>query len=79
MPRASQKADRLVKLAPLHGLAQPRDRSRRGIGESEQKMGRIAAVAGVLLQRPEAFGIVGPAVAQARAKQLLQLGKAGEA
>ena len=42
-------------------------------------MGGIAAVAGVLLQRPEAFGIIRPSVAQARAKQLLQLGKAGEA
>ena len=78
-PRSSQKADSLVKLVALHALAQPRDRSRRRIGESEQKMDRIAAVAGVLLQRPEALGIIGPAVAQARAKQCLQLGKAGEA
>ena len=64
-PRAGQKADRLVKLAALHIVAQPGDRSRRRIGESEQKMDGIAAVARVLLQRPEAFGIVGPTVAQA--------------
>ena len=74
-----QKADRPVKLAPLDRFAQPRDRGGRGIGESEQEMGRIAAVAGVLLQRLEAFGIVRPAVAQARAKHLLKLGEAGEA
>ena len=77
-PRARQEADRLIKLAPLNGLAQPGDRGRRGIGESEQEMAGIAAVAGVLLQGPEALGIVGPAVAQTRAKHLLQLGKAGE-
>ena len=42
-------------------------------------MGRIAAVAGVLLQRPEPLGIVRPAVAEAPAKHLLQVGKAREA
>ena len=42
-------------------------------------MDGVAAVARVLLECAEAFGIVGPAVAKARAKQLLQLGKAGEA
>ncbi len=78
-PCAGQKADRLVKLAPLRDLAQSGNRSRCGIGESEQKIDGIAAVAGVLLQRPEPFGIIGPSVAQARAKQRLQLGKAGEA
>ena len=77
-PRAGQKADRLVKLASLRALAQPRNRSGRGIGESEQKVDGIAAVAGVLLQRAKPFGIIGPPVAQARAKQRLQLGKAGE-
>src|ERR1700722_10180161 len=42
-------------------------------------MDGVAALARVLLECAEAFGIIGPAVAQARAKQLLQLGKAGEA
>ncbi len=57
----------------MHIVAQPGDRRRGGISESEQKMGGVAAVSGVLLQRPEAFGIVRPAVAQARAKYLLQV------
>ena len=78
-PRLGQKRNRLVKLAPLHIVAQARQRRRRGIGESKQKMRGIAAVTGVLLKRPEALGIVRPSVAQARTKHFLQLGEAGKA
>ena len=66
--RPRQEAARPVKIAPLNPLAQPRDRGRRGIGESKQQMGRIAAVSSVFMQRPEAFRIVRPAIAQAGAK-----------
>src|SRR5579863_4941011 len=78
-PGAGENAERAVELAPLDALAQPGDRGGGGIGESEQEMGGIAAVAGVLVQRSQALGIVRPAIAQAGAEHLLQLGKTGEA
>ena len=77
--RAGQKVDGAIELAPLNAFTQSCDRGRRRIGEAKQEMGRIAAVAGVLLQRPEPLGIVRPAVAEAPAKHLLQVGKAREA
>ena len=48
-------------------------------GEAQEEMGRVAAVAGALVQRLEALGIVRPAVAQMRSENLLQIGEAAEA
>ena len=48
------------------------------IGEAEQQAQRIAAVEGAFVQRLQALGIIGPAVAQMRAEDALQFGETGK-
>jgi hypothetical protein len=67
--RPREQIDRPVEIAPVDGFAEPRDRGRRRVGEAHEQVGRIAAVAGALVQGLEPLGIVRPAVAQAGAEQ----------
>ena len=78
-PGARQQANRPIEIFAFDPFPNPRDRGRRRIGEPEQEMGRIATVAGILMQRLEAFRIVRPAIAQSGPKHLLEIREAGEA